>query len=378
MVSFCRFFTALPGSTKNQTLIILSDRLNGPAYQIKLRVQRRSKVYIPATIETIGRGEKARKRDILRSEACPNWLSEQISSVAIKTCLVFLWSFFALLHGNGQVNSKVILCLRDGRKIGLDSVPKNKLVANQGNVTAFKTHGNKLVYKLVSRIPNYTAYNSITTRKTCSFRVRLPDRSEVHLSYGSSLRYPLLFGGENQVINLQGEACFNVGQHEVAPLIVAANGIKIEALPGAYFNFMGYADEPEDEISLFKGSLKIVTLTSSSFLKPGEQALVTKNTIEIKKMTDTIRVLSWASKRWQMSFYYTDFTTVIRRIARWKGLKVYNPSNIKGLSVVGSFDYKEPIDEILKTLETIESGAVFVRRRGNRILITSTRPALEK
>lgn len=84
--------------------------------------------------------------------------------------------------------------------------------------------------------------------------VLLSDGSEVHLNYGSKIKYPQFFTGDARNVVLTGEGFFKVAHNPERPFIVKAGNLNIKAV-GTAFNVMAYPDESVIETTLINGKV---------------------------------------------------------------------------------------------------------------------------
>ena len=129
--------------------------------------------------------------------------------------------------------------------------------------------------------------------------VQLSDGSEVHLNYGSKIKYPLVFLGHTRGVTLTGEGFFKVVHNSEKPFIVKAGNLNIKAL-GTTFNVVAYSDDAHIETTLVNGkvvlykteqngkSKSIVTMT------PGQHVDYSTLTDEISITEGNIdKYISW-------------------------------------------------------------------------------------
>ena len=92
----------------------------------------------------------------------------------------------------------------------------------------------------------------------------------------SKLRFPTKFGKGERVVELEGEAYFQVVHHEDAPFIVKTSQMAIKVL-GTEFNVSAYAEDSIIRTTLVRGSVKISSEVSgeSGFFIPGNSRLST-------------------------------------------------------------------------------------------------------
>src|ERR1700722_3284980 len=98
----------------------------------------------------------------------------------------------------------------------------------------------------------------------------LDDGSKVWLNAGSVLKYPAHFTGSERLVELSGEAFFDVTGNSGSPFRVLIRDAEVEVL-GTFFAVMAYDDEPGSKTTLIHGAVKVMSSQQSSVLKPGEQ-----------------------------------------------------------------------------------------------------------
>jgi ferric-dicitrate binding protein FerR (iron transport regulator) len=213
---------------------------------------------------------------------------------------------------------KASLTLSDGSVIMLDRARKGVL-ARQGS-TSLLMDGSKLVYKPSSVDSSRLVYNSITTPRGGEFHVELPDGSQVWLNAASSIRFPTAFNGKERRVEITGEAYFEIAQNPSMPFFVNIRSSEIQVL-GTHFNVSGYNDEAVLKATLLEGSIKFVHGTSSSILRPGQQARLTDDgTIKIEDQVHVKVATAW--KGGLFRFEGADITTVMTQVSRWYDVDV--------------------------------------------------------
>ncbi len=84
--------------------------------------------------------------------------------------------------------------------------------------------------------------------------VQLSDGSEVYLNYGSKIKYPQNFSGDNREVILSGEGYFNIVHNPENPFIVKTQKLNIKAL-GTSFNVLAYPNETFVATTLVNGKV---------------------------------------------------------------------------------------------------------------------------
>jgi ferric-dicitrate binding protein FerR (iron transport regulator) len=215
-----------------------------------------------------------------------------------------------------------VLTLSNGQRLVLDSLQDGK-VAVEGKSVILKTAG-EIRYQ--GTIGNEKVFNTITTDRGRQWALVLPDGSRVWLNAASSIRYPLYFAGRERVVEVTGEAYFEVVHNAKQPFKVKAAGQVIEDI-GTAFNVNAYTDEPAIKTTLVEGSIRLMNNTERITLKPGQQAQVqTNGKLTVVPDADVDRELAW--HKGSFSFRHTDLPAVMRQLARWYDVDIQYEKNI--------------------------------------------------
>src|SRR5690606_18295116 len=95
--------------------------------------------------------------------------------------------------------------------------------------------------------------HTLTTPKGGTYQITLPDGTKVWLNAASTLKYPSRFSENERIVELVGEAYFDVAKAET-PFRVMSKGQRVEVL-GTRFNISAYADDPEIKTTLVEGKV---------------------------------------------------------------------------------------------------------------------------
>ena len=186
----------------------------------------------------------------------------------------------------GPGNNNAILTLDNGSTIMLDSAA-NGTLAQQGNTKVLKLNG-QIAYNKTGDMDAKPVYNTITTANGNQYQLILTDGSKVWLNAASSIRFPASFTGNERKVEITGEAYFEVAKNPNKPFKVEfknkeGDKSEIEVL-GTHFNVNTYPEEPAFKTTLLEGSVKIKNAHAVQMLSPGQQARLSRQGIELKKM----------------------------------------------------------------------------------------------
>jgi transmembrane sensor len=186
-------------------------------------------------------------------------------------------------------------------------------------------------------------------------QVLLADGSKVWLNAASSLKYPAAFTGSERLVQLSGEAYFEVSESAGKPFKVLIKDAEVEVL-GTHFDIMAYENEPISKTTLIDGAVRLVSGSKPYELKPGEQAMVRygsggsgQTTVNVSKV-DAGNALDW--RNGYIDFTNADLQTVMRALTRYYNVEIQYPEVVSssGKVTVG-LTVKDGLEHNLKILE---------------------------
>jgi transmembrane sensor len=250
--------------------------------------------------------------------------------------------------------NKAMLTLGDGSTILLDSAHNGQL-AQQGNATVVN-HDGHITYSK-SGSDEAVVYNTISTPRGGKYQLVLRDGTRVWLNNVSSLKYPTSFEGKRRIVELSGEAYFEVAKDATKPFLVKSRDGQVEVL-GTSFNVMAYEDGKVMETTLVDGLVKVVSKqNNSAIVKPGQQALVRGNVeYPIVQPADLDEALAWMHDK--LFFKACGIQAIMRQVSNWYDADIAfaggDFSNIKFSGVVSRKESLENLLDIIKSEGRVE------------------------
>ena len=174
-------------------------------------------------------------------------------------------------------------------------------------------------------VPLAPAISTITKTNPYGQRskIRLPDGTTVWLNAGSIISYPSEFVGQERIVDLEGQAFFDVKRDTLRPFRVHSSGLITTAL-GTSFDISSYTGNNEEiKISLVSGKVSIEnqSLKSYNVLDPGEQLVYSVNDQQSTvRSFDLKEVVAW--KDGVLMFNNASFEEVVDRLGRWYGVEI--------------------------------------------------------
>ena len=259
---------------------------------------------------------------------------------------------------------KAVLILDNGEAIDLKSTSGVELKEKDG--TVIQVDSTVLNYQQApARTSEKLAYNKVNVPRGGEYQLMLSDGSKVQLNSMSSIRFPVQFAQDCRLVELEGEAYFEVSKTG-QPFIVQTKGMKIEVL-GTTFNISAYANE-EYQTTLVSGSVKVQTENGSNrILKPSEQACITPGSNQINvRNVDTAFYTSWIYGK--INFKDQRLDDIMKTLARWYDMDVvYENEATKELRFGCYVNRYNEITPLVKLLE--QTGRVTVTVEGKTIKI---------
>ena len=199
-----------------------------------------------------------------------------------------------------------------------------------------------------------TYHTAFSTAGTYSI-LELPDGSKVWLNAGSSLRYPDRFDRTSRIVNLVGEAYFEVHSDASSPFYVATPSFTVKAT-GTRFNVTAYKNYPTPTVTLAEG--KVAVLKSATGTKDNLIATLLpqqhlKYDIAAGQATisneDAYKYIAW--KDGKLVFRNDMLTDVARRIGLQYNVDIeIVDDQIKHYRYRATFE-NEPLNELLRLLK---------------------------
>ncbi|GJM27437.1 MAG: anti-sigma factor [Cyclobacteriaceae bacterium] len=174
----------------------------------------------------------------------------------------------------------------------------------------------------------------------------LPDGTVVKLNSGSELKYPSQFINGKRMVELRGEAFFDVVEDKSRPFIVKTRDIYAQVL-GTSFNIRSYQDEENSEVALISGRVKVNDfLGNEILLEPSEKVVFSYKNEELYKSKFNVHMVTgWLENI--LIFEKSSIEQIAVKLERWYGVKIdFDLSSpIKG-SYSGEFK-DEPLNVVL-------------------------------
>jgi transmembrane sensor len=194
--------------------------------------------------------------------------------------------------------------------------------------------------------------------------VKLADGTSVLLSPGSRLVFPSLFKGSKRMVELKGEAYFEVRHDKDHPFVVRTAMMETQVLGTKFCVSADLNRTPM--VTLVDGKVMVKSKES------GQEVILTKGmraTFDNGRFTlSQVSVDQYAYRKMGM-FYFDNATLedIMDEIGRWYGMKVYIRSKAIRSTCFHFTAGQGSIDQVIEQLNSLEE--FTVRKSGNTLVV---------
>lgn len=246
--------------------------------------------------------------------------------------------------------ARAVITLANGSNIYLDSAAQGSL-ATQGNSRLVKLSDRQVAY-VGGTNTREMIYNVLTVpRGSRVVSLTLSDGTNVWLNAESSLRYPVVFNGNDRTVEITGEAYFEVAKDPAKKFFVKSAALTTEVL-GTHFNVNTYEDEASMKVTLLEGSIRVSAKDNvhAVQLKPGEQAEVSgPSDISVHENVDIEEVMAWKNEYFMMKA--TSLASLMRQMARWYDVEIVIKGSLTDKKFGGAISRNVNLSTMLEALK---------------------------
>lgn len=271
--------------------------------------------------------------------------------------------------------NRATLTLADGRRVELSEAQAG-IVINDQDIKYID--GSTVLGEKDGQAGSLTSHlMSITTPKGGTYHITLPDGSKVWLNAGSTLRYPPQFSGDARIVELEGEAYFEVRPQTIynrqqtslvshLPFKVVTKGQTVEVL-GTEFNVSAYPGESKEATTLVTGAVRVKSQLSGQAdqLTPGQQGALRNGAFTTNEV-DVANFTAWKDGRF--NFDDKTFDEVMRELGRWYDLDIVYEGPIPDKSFYGGAYRNDRFSIVMRLLRSAD---IDYKLQDNKLIIKS-------
>ena len=217
--------------------------------------------------------------------------------------------------------SKAILMMADGKEVVLEQGQNLNILLNERVRVATSNRG--IVYEEHGKGVVTEEYNKLTTPIGGEYSLVLSDGTKVFLNADSELKYPVEFSDGKRIVDLKGEAYFEVHKDSLRPFVVRVNGAEVTVL-GTSFNVNTYGDDGQIYTTLVNGAVRVSSVKNgqAEVLKPGMQSVMDVQSGQLTvREVDVEPYVAWREGRFVFRAMTLDL--IMRQLQRWYDFEVF-------------------------------------------------------
>ncbi len=215
---------------------------------------------------------------------------------------------------------------------------------------------------IVGVLLSYLAYYSISNTSHSGMQlaetfteknikmIELSDGSLVHINKESKLYYPESFGENERIVELEGEAFFDIKKNPQKPFIIKARNKEIKVL-GTSFNVNTNFEGEKVEVYVETGKVKFYEPGNTQkelILEPGSVGRIGKKIFD-KTLNNNPYYMSWKTKIFDFR-EGEKLDNVIVAINRSYGVNIVLEDKKMSKKVYSTFHDNDPLNTILETI----------------------------
>ena len=277
-------------------------------------------------------------------------------------------------------NKSPVLILGNGKRAPLSISAGSSLLVSP-NVYA---HIGENVLRYPEKAGDLTndEWNILQTPTGNDYGLRLSDGSSVRLNTASAIRYPVAFNHTERIVELRGEAYFEVQEDPARPFLVKCGNTTIR-VTGTRFNINAYPGENKHIVVLLEGSVEIQRLSEQVRLLPNQQAILIDSSlpafpaqegpgkiifsgkeIMVRDHAGAEEDIAWT--KGLFSFHKAAIEEVMQQAVKWYGITVrYNGETNQEFS--GNIPRSSTLEEFLQMLQL--SGEIRFAINGKQVVV---------
>lgn len=194
-------------------------------------------------------------------------------------------------------------------------------------------------------------------------KIMLPDSTAVWLAPCSELKYPEQFTGSQRIVQLSGEAFFEVATDAQHPFIIHTQSLTTKVL-GTAFNIHAYPEDTLFTVTLLNGA---VVLNDKQHLAPMQKGLFGKNSGTLSYVDDPDAALMLQRREGEIEYNNVKLGVIAKDLERLFNVTISIEEDAKDCLFYGRINANENIDNFLMKLSRVVG--VKVRTEGNKYFI---------
>lgn len=253
--------------------------------------------------------------------------------------------FYGIKPGKNQA----ILYMASGETVGLsDSLWQYQ--EEDGTMLKIEK-GRGLVYVADSTNNEKELKNRMVVPRGGEYLLELDDGTKVWLNSASEIIYPTRFSGSERVVQVKGEAYFDVAKRDSSAFIVRLGKLDVKVY-GTQFNVNTHDDKIIETV-LVEGNVSVLTAKKEIQLLPNQKAVydIENGSVSLETV-DVTPYVAW--KDGNFVFKNQNMEEIMTKLSLWYDVDVfYANESVKNVRLSGDMIRYKDIEDLLYFFEQI-------------------------
>lgn len=179
----------------------------------------------------------------------------------------------------------------------------------------------KILYSERETAKKSNEYHKMIIPRNAEWKAVLSDGTKVWVNSETEIGYKVLFDNNKRIVDLKGEAYFEVAKDTNRPFIVRSKNMNIKVL-GTHFNIKAYPDEDYTYATLNEGKVRVYKGEVQEDLLPNQQMVLNNGSKEFSTQTVDASIYS-AWTKGKFLFRNERLEVILTSLSRWYDLKIF-------------------------------------------------------
>ncbi|WKK59064.1 FecR family protein [Sphingobacterium sp. BN32] len=233
--------------------------------------------------------------------------------------------------------SGILLVTGDGETVNIEG---KEAVLDFSNANAVTVNKKKLEVARISQAVQHEVRVPVGKR----ISLILSDGTKMWVNAGSIVKFPSHFDKKQREVSVDGEVYADVVKNPKKPFVFHTKEFNVQVL-GTSLNIHAYSDDPNQQVTLVEGKVKVKSSQGEHFLKPDESYFADGKTEEVREV-DVTFFTSWKDGFYR--FKDQQLKDVIQNLERYYGTDIECSPKIAKMTCSGYLDLKDDINMVLR------------------------------
>ena len=248
---------------------------------------------------------------------------------------------------SGAALQRAFIQTEDGQEYLLSDTAE-KIVSAYSGVDIVVDSDKNVRYVVKDSVRMAHCTNTLVVPRGGFYSIVLSDGTKIRLNAESRLIYPVAFTGQERVVQLTGEAYFEVAAEIDHPFRVIC-GTREVVVTGTKFNISTYTGELC--ATLAEGTVSVANGREQQCLQPGQQAVVSDEEICVRQV-ETSLYTAWVEGKFV--FDNARLEDIVKTLTRWYDVEFdFKEPSLKELTFTLSAPCDENLLFVVKLLEGV-------------------------